>query len=124
MTPVNIQLFFIAGVGDAVGCPFAFLLADIVVWCQFRFLLCLRCCFAAAGENYGRTDILDLHTTKSKHNRLKYFVRVTPANNITARHYSTYVATTTILSIINLTSSTCNQNWLANLDFQMFINSA
>jgi hypothetical protein len=27
--------------------------------------LCLRCCFAAAGENYGRTDILDLHTTKS-----------------------------------------------------------
>ena len=38
MTPMNIQLSFIARVGDAVGCPFAFLLADIAVWCQFRFL--------------------------------------------------------------------------------------
>jgi len=96
------------------------------LWCGVNFVsYCVCVVVAAAGENYGRTDILDLHTsTKSKHNRLKYFVRVTPANNITARHYSTYVATTTILSIINLTSSTCNQNWRANLDFQMVINSA
>jgi hypothetical protein len=38
MVPVKIQLFFMVTVEEDVSCPFAFLLPDIVVWCQIVFV--------------------------------------------------------------------------------------